>query len=176
MADTTREAVERLIQPIEKIVNYEYSSRDALIHNCDLGTIDMGQLSDMCAALRALLIERDAAQAEVARLTAALAEADERKWGSIGAGAVGYLREMYPEVAAAMKPTARTSLRNWINNRVKSTLAEAETAINDLSLEAKHQRGLASMWRDMAEKTGAIGELTDLPLPPRERDGQEGQA
>lgn len=56
-----REDVERLCAPIEKIVNYEYSSRDALIHNCDLGAIDMGQLQDLCAAVRALLAERDAA-------------------------------------------------------------------------------------------------------------------
>lgn len=56
-----REDVEALCAPIEKIVNYEYSSRDALIHNCDLGTIDMGKLQDLCAALRALLAERDAA-------------------------------------------------------------------------------------------------------------------
>lgn len=56
-----REDVEDLCAPIEKIVNYEYSSRDALIHNCDLGAIDMGQLQDLCAALRALLAERDAA-------------------------------------------------------------------------------------------------------------------
>lgn len=56
-----RKDVERLCAPIEKIVNYEYSSRDALIHNCDLGAIDMGQLQDLCAAVRALMAERDAA-------------------------------------------------------------------------------------------------------------------
>ena len=63
--DTSPEAVERLCAPVEKIVNYEYSSRDALIHNCELGTIDMGQLSDMCATLRALLAERDALQGQL---------------------------------------------------------------------------------------------------------------
>ena len=61
-ATMQREDVEALCAPIEKIVNYEYSERDHLIHNCGLGTIDMGQLQDLCAAVRALKAERDAAR------------------------------------------------------------------------------------------------------------------
>ena len=45
----------------------------------------------------------------------AVAESDD--WNTIGAGAVGHLREMYRPAYDALGSSGRTSLRNWINAR-----------------------------------------------------------
>ena len=46
----------------------------------------------------------------------AVAESDD--WNTIGAGAMGHLREMYRPAYDALGSPGRTSLRNWINARV----------------------------------------------------------
>ena len=154
MADTTREAVESLIQPIEKIVNYQYSERDHLIHNCGLGTIDMGQLSDMCATLRALITERDAAQAEVARLTAALAE----------------LRSIAERLPAGVWETwtacsyRRITARGGPDGGVLHAHKHRSDGHPDLSWTEAQCRAACDL----------VNAIRALPLPPRERDGQEG--
>ena len=88
---------------------------------CDKGAPDAADM------VRALLTERDAAQAEVARLTAALAEAETR---------------------GAERMRARASNVAW------------------------------ACWADKeaeASRDHIANAIRALPLPPRERDGQEGE-
>jgi hypothetical protein len=41
-----------LIERMERIARYEYSSRDMLIHSCDLGKITLGDIQDLCDMAR----------------------------------------------------------------------------------------------------------------------------
>lgn len=52
----------------------------------------------------------------------AVAESDD--WNTIGAGAVGHLREMYRPAYDALGSSGRTSLRNWINALVDRAIKD----------------------------------------------------
>ena len=54
MTDLTDEALDALVARIVKITGYEHASRDQCLLGCDLGTISMGDVADLCAAITAL--------------------------------------------------------------------------------------------------------------------------
>jgi isopropylmalate/homocitrate/citramalate synthase len=52
MSDTTHEALTpETVNRLRKIVFYEHSTRNALIHDCALGQITMGDVQDLIAAI-----------------------------------------------------------------------------------------------------------------------------
>ena len=52
MTDTTHEALTpETVNRLRKIVFYEHSTRNALIHDCALGQITMGDVQDLIAAI-----------------------------------------------------------------------------------------------------------------------------
>ena len=127
MADTTREAVERLHRTVVKA----WDRAGTLPAKASVKVVpsDWHDLRNQIEALKALLTERDAAQDEVARLTAALADAETR-------GA-----ERMREAAAQVVH------REWLDGQIDDQTEEE-----------------------------LVDTIRALPLPPRERDGQEGQA
>lgn len=160
-----REDVERLCAPIEKIVNYEYSSRDALIHNCDLGAIDMGQLQDLCAALRALLDRAEKAEAMAQRsaceAVSALGQAHEAHEARLQAEAA-LARPSAPETLAwavvgedgkAQLDTFTTSealTREWWCKPGERVVRVAIRVVEDRPTSAASQTGPTAACRDQS--------------------------
>ena len=111
----------------------------------------------------ALLAERDAAQAEAARLTAALAEAETRVWQPIetapkereheysGCGPMIALASDFGHRAVGYWGKGRNGIEGWIN---------------------PHDHLLMDYWNRFSWWMP----LSEPPLPPHERDGQEDQA
>lgn len=64
----TDEELDALVDRMCNITGYKYASRDQCLLNCSLGTIELGDISDLCAAITTL------------RAQLAEARANERQW------------------------------------------------------------------------------------------------
>jgi len=51
MTDHTPEKMDALLDRITTISGHPYASRDQCLLNCDLGTITLGDVADLCAAI-----------------------------------------------------------------------------------------------------------------------------
>lgn len=121
MTDPTPEKLDELVARMVKITGYKYASRDQGLLFCDLGTISLGDVADLCAAITALrareaLIEAAAIERAAAACDAIAVQAKEYNIPQMAGGAIGCRND----IRAIITPGARTLLDQRI--------AEAEQA------------------------------------------------